>query len=54
MSSKQTKSQIKQLKGELKTTNRASDLRLLKLFVLMILLAVMAALVHGRINFFLM
>ena len=52
MSIKQTKSQIKELKDEIKTTNRANDLRLLKLFVLMILLAAMAALIHGRINIF--
>lgn len=54
MSVKQTKSQIKNLKSELRDVNRANDLRLLKLFVLMILLAAVAALLHGRINFFLM
>jgi len=52
MSVKQTKSQIKNLKYELKEVNRANDLRLLKLFVLMILLAAVAALIHGKINFF--
>ena len=54
MSVKQTKSQIRNLQSELKGVNRANDLRLLKLFVLMILLAAIAALIHGRINFFLM
>lgn len=54
MSVKQTKSHIKQLKGEMREVNRANDLRLLKLFVLMILLAAIAAMIHGRINFFLM
>lgn len=54
MSIKQTKSHIKDLKKELKTVNQANDLRLLKLFVLMILLAAVAALIHGRINFFML
>ena len=54
MSVKQTKGQIQNLKSELKEVNRANDLRLLKLFVLMILLAAIAALIHGKINFFLM
>jgi len=52
MSIRQSQNQIRDLKDELKATNRASDLRLLKLFVLMILLAAIAALIHGRINFF--
>lgn len=52
MSVKKTKYQIRQLKEQLKDTNKANDLRLLKLFVLMIVLAVAAALIHGRINFF--
>jgi hypothetical protein len=54
MGVKQTKYQIKNLKGELKEINRANDLRLLKLFILMILLAAIAALIHGKLNFFLM
>jgi hypothetical protein len=52
MSVKQTKYEIKNLKGELKQINRANDLRLLKLFVLMLLLAAIAALIHGKINLF--
>jgi hypothetical protein len=52
MSIKQTQNEIRELKDELKATNRANDLRLLKLFVLMILLAAIAALIHGRIDFF--
>lgn len=52
MSIKQTQNQIRELKDELKSTNRVNDLRLLKLFVLMILLAAIAALIHGRINLF--
>ena len=52
MSVKETKYQIKNLKGELKEKNRANDLRLLKLFVLMILLAAIAAFLHGKINLF--
>jgi len=54
MSVKQAKSQIKGLKEELKATNQANDLRLLKLFVLLILLIAIAAIINGRINFFLM
>jgi len=54
MSVKQTKSQIRGLKEELKATNQANDLRLLKLFVLLILLVAFAAIINGRINFFLM
>lgn len=54
MSVKQTKTQIRGLKEELKATNQVNDLRLLKLFVLLILLIAVAAIFHGRINFFLM
>lgn len=52
MSVKQTQNHIRELKEELKAKNRTNDLRLLKLFVLMILLAAIAALINGRINFF--
>ena len=49
MSVKDAKLQMKQLKKQIKTTNKENDLLLLKLFVLMILLAVAAAVMHGKI-----
>jgi len=49
-SRKQAKAEIKQLKGQLQTTNRATDFRLLKLALLMLTLAVIAAFIYGRIH----
>ena len=49
MSRKQTKEQIAQLKQQLKATNRASDARLLKLALVMALLALIAAVIYGKI-----
>ncbi len=50
MSVKDTKLQVKQLKKQIKATNKENDLLLLKLFVLMIFLAVIAAVIHGKIT----
>jgi len=57
MSRKQKKAQIEQLEGELKAAQhgyvakvRASDFRLLKLALVMVILAIIAAFVHGRIQ----
>ena len=50
MSVKDAKLQMKQLKKQIKSTNKENDLLLLKLFVLMIFLAVVAAVMHGKIT----
>lgn len=50
MSVKEAKLQVKQLKKQIKSTNKENDLLLLKLFVLMIFLAVIAAVMNGKIT----
>ncbi|MFC1634746.1 hypothetical protein ACFL5Z_07875 [Planctomycetota bacterium] len=50
MSTKQTKREIGHLKDELKSTYRKQDFRLLKMTLLVIILAVIAALMHGRLQ----
>lgn len=50
MSRKEQKYKIKNLKEELKAANKANDFRLVKLTLLMIVLAVIAAFVYGRIQ----
>lgn len=50
MSRKRTTVQIKQLKDELKAANRAMDARLLKLVLIMVILAAVAAFIYGRIS----
>jgi hypothetical protein len=50
MSVKRTKQEIGHLKDELKATYRKNDLRLLKMTLLMVILAVIAALVYGRLQ----
>ncbi|MEA3227321.1 MAG: hypothetical protein U9Q07_15330 [Planctomycetota bacterium] len=50
MGTRQTKQEIRQLKGKLKATNRANDSELLKMTFVMILLAVVAGIVYGRIQ----
>ena len=50
MSVKGTKQEIEHLKDELKATYRKNDLRLLKMTLLMVILAVIAALVYGRLQ----
>jgi len=51
MSRVQTKRKIELLREQLKAANQASDTRLLKLAVLMVMLALIAALIHGKIHF---
>ncbi len=50
MSRRQTKKKMRQLKEQLQATNRASDFRLLELTLVMVTLAVIAAIVYGRIQ----
>lgn len=57
MSIRRDKEQVQQLKSELRAAKqgytsrvRASDLRLVKLALVMVILAIIAALVHGRIH----
>ena len=47
-----TKLYVKQLKDKIRAAEKAGDAQLLKLFVLMLLIAVAAFLIQGRINFF--
>ena len=50
MSRAQIKSQIKQLKFQMRAENRVSDIRVLKLAVLMVILALIAAFRYGLIR----
>ena len=50
MSTKKTKREIENLKDQLKSTYRKQDFRLLKMTLLVIILAVIAALMHGRLQ----
>jgi hypothetical protein len=47
---KQTKREIGELKDQLKAVNRKSDARLLKMTLLMVILAMLAALMYGRLQ----
>jgi len=49
MNRKQTKNQIKQLKQELHAVNREHDYRLLKLALMLVILAAIAALIYNKI-----
>ena len=51
MSRTQAKKEIAQLKGELKASYRQSDSRLLKMALVLIILAVVAGWMYGRIHF---
>ncbi len=51
MSRKEITQQIRQLKKQLRADNRASDIRLVKLAVIMVILALIAAAMYGRIPF---
>jgi hypothetical protein len=46
----QSKREIEQLKDQLKASYRESDFRLLKMVLVMVILAVIAGLMHGRIQ----
>ena len=50
MSRQETKLQIKQLKQQLKATKQANDGRLVKLALLMVILAAIAAFFYGKIT----
>lgn len=50
MSVRKTKKEIEQLKDELKATYRKNDFRLLKMTVFMVILAVIAAVMYGKIQ----
>jgi cytochrome c-type biogenesis protein CcmH/NrfG len=51
MSRKEITRQIRQFKKQLRADNRASDIRLVKLAVIMVILALIAAMMYGRIQF---
>ena len=48
----QTQREIEQLKGQLKASYRESDFRLLKMVLVLIILAVVAGLIYGKIQLF--
>lgn len=50
MSRGQTTREIGQLKEQLKAANRESDFRLLKMVLVMVILAVIAGLMYGKIQ----
>lgn len=50
MSRTEIKQQIKQLKNEMDSVNKATDVRLLKLTVLFLALVLIAAVVYGKIQ----
>ena len=50
MGTKRTKQEIQQLKERLKSTYKANDSRLLKLALVLVILAVVAGVLHGRIQ----
>ena len=50
MSRKQTAVEIGQLKEQLRAANRESDLRLLKMVLVLVILAVIAGFMYGKIQ----
>ncbi len=52
MSRKHTMQEIGQLKDQLKAANRESDFRLLKMVLVMVILAIIAGLMYGKIQLF--
>jgi len=50
MNRKKTKNKIKELKNELKAANRASNVRIFKLALVMVILAIAAAFIYGLIQ----
>ena len=50
MSTKTTKREIEHLKDKLKSTYKKQDFRLLKMTVFMVILAVIAAVMYGKIQ----
>ena len=51
MGTKQTQQEIQQLKEQLRTTMKANDFRLLKLAFVLAIVAVVAGVLQGRIQF---
>jgi cell division septal protein FtsQ len=49
MSRKKIKKEIKELKGQLRTANRKTALRLIKLLFVLVILAIVVAYLQGRI-----
>ncbi len=50
MNRRQIKTHIRQLKGQLKATNRATNARLLKLTLVMVILLLATAIIYGKIQ----
>ncbi len=50
MGIQQTKREIQQLKDKLKATKKANDSHLLKMALVLVILAVVAGIVYGRIQ----
>ena len=50
MGTRQTQQEIQQLKEQLKAAKKANDFRLLKLALFLAVLAVVAGVLHGRIQ----
>lgn len=50
MGVRQTKNDIKDLKKKLKATKKANDAELLKMTLVMVLLAIAAGIIYGRIK----
>jgi len=50
MSIKETKREIEQLKDQLKNTHKKNDFRLLKMTFVLVILAIIAAFLHGRLQ----
>ncbi|UCE49627.1 MAG: hypothetical protein JSW47_05675 [Phycisphaerales bacterium] len=50
MGIKQTKREIQQLKDQLKATKKANDSQLLKMALILVVLAIIAGIVYGRIQ----
>jgi hypothetical protein len=50
MSTKDARLQVRDLKKQIKSTNNENDLLLLKLFVLLIFLSIIAAVMYGKID----
>jgi hypothetical protein len=50
MSTKDARLQVRDLKKQIKSANNENDLLLLKLFVLLIFLSIIAAVMYGKID----
>ena len=50
MNRKKAKTEIRELKKDMKAANRATDARLVKLALILVILAMVAAFIYGRIQ----